>query len=176
MGRVLHLGAVHQGIVSIVPSNSSFEYNVRMSCNCNLVLRRLWATLCGSVLHPFKEQLCSLARLWLKNVKQSPVPFSVRIVSSPLVVADSISDRIGTYIWKYWKTILISIAVFFITYIVYYNPPVSLVAFLQYAVTFMWGLVWWILGWVNGVVVVTLNVIYVSAVISVAMSKLVAQN
>jgi len=105
----------------------------------------MWATLCGSVLHPFKEQICSFARTWLKSVKRSSTPFTLTIMTSPLKIADSISDKIGTYIWMYWKSIIMAIAAFFVTYVVYYNPPVTLVSIMQYIVSTFFTVLIWIL-------------------------------
>ncbi|CAG7832253.1 unnamed protein product [Allacma fusca] len=131
----------------------------------------MWAILCGSVLHPFKEQLCSVARTWLKGAKTSSAPFTIKIMTSPLVVADSLSEKIGNYIWKSWKPILGAITAFFVTYIVYYNPPVTLAAVLQYLISGIFGMTIWILSWINGAVVVALNVGYLVAVAHFVISS-----
>jgi hypothetical protein len=131
----------------------------------------LWALLCGSVLYPFKRRLVESTKAWLGSVQTSSAPFTVHIMSSPLLIADSISERIGDYVWNYWKSIGGGIAAFFVTYVVYHNPPVQLGLSLQWIVTSGFSVGIYLLNFVRGDVLLALHAVYGGLIIQSILTR-----
>ncbi len=100
----------------------------------------LWALLVGSVLYQFKWKLVQFTQKWIEGVKCSKVPFVVHVALSPLKIVDCISDQIGDYVTNYWKSIGSGSTLFFITYLIYYNPPVTLGLILKWIVTTLYSI------------------------------------
>lgn len=46
----------------------------------------LWAVLCGTLLHPFKNSLTRVVRGWLKELSDSGLPFAVGLLLVPIRV------------------------------------------------------------------------------------------
>lgn len=124
----------------------------------------LWALLCGSVLYPFKRKLVAFAQGWMEGVKGSQVPFVLQLLATPVIVADSVSDRIGDYVTTYWKWIGGGIALFFGTYVLYYNPPRTLGLILKWIVTTVVAVLEYVLGCVRSEIVMALIVAYVGLI------------
>lgn len=120
----------------------------------------LWALLCGSVIHPFKDRLVTFTRDWLSLVKASPTPLSLQLVVIPFRAIDSLSESIGTRVLTWWKYIGGGAVLFLLTYVVYHNPPVTLglVLFWMAVSVFEAGL--WTISWINGTVVLSFSVVY----------------
>jgi hypothetical protein len=66
----------------------------------------LWAVLCGTFLHPFKNKLSSIIRGWLKSLRESGTPLVVGTLLIPVQVVDYSSETIGSFLVKHYKAIL----------------------------------------------------------------------
>ena len=66
----------------------------------------LWAVLCGTFLHPFKNKLSSVIRGWLKGLRESGTPLFVGTLLIPVQVVDYTSESIGSFLVKHYKALL----------------------------------------------------------------------
>lgn len=131
----------------------------------------LWALLCGSVLYPFKRKLVETTNGWMSRVKSSKVPFVLQVLSSPVIIADSVSDQIGDYVSNYWKSIGGAFVSFFATYLIYHNPPVTLGLMLQWIISTLYSIVYTVLGCVRSEIVFALIIAYGGLIIHTIMIK-----
>ncbi|PAA83672.1 hypothetical protein BOX15_Mlig003123g2 [Macrostomum lignano] len=71
----------------------------------------LWALLVGSCLHPIKQKLTSLLKIWLKTTQESSKPLFVEAAILPFSAINSLLDLFYTKILAYKKKILVAIIV-----------------------------------------------------------------
>ena len=86
----------------------------------------LWAALCGSFLHPVKEQAAVLMRYWLEYLKDSGMPLILGTIGIPFLATDLALHSISLQITKHWWTVLIVPSIFFIFFFLYYVTPAAL--------------------------------------------------
>ena len=79
----------------------------------------LWAALCGSFLHPVKEQVATLMRCWLKHLQDSGIPLVVGTIGIPLLATDHVLLSISAKISKHHLTIIIVPSIFLIFFALY---------------------------------------------------------
>lgn len=85
----------------------------------------LWAVLCGTFLHPFKNTLTSLVQSWLKALRTSGTPLAVGTILLPIQVVDQTSETLGTFIFGNVK-LLTSVSLGLpAVYLLYYFGPLS---------------------------------------------------
>jgi len=105
----------------------------------------------------------------LKGVKESSSPLALHVILTPITLADRLSDQIGNYVWTFWKSILGGIGLFFVTYVLYYNPPVAVASFIHWMITGLFSWSHWTLSWMNWQMICTLNVVYLGYVVHFVM-------
>ncbi|PAA87063.1 hypothetical protein BOX15_Mlig007236g1 [Macrostomum lignano] len=71
----------------------------------------LWALLVGSCLHPIKQKLTSLLKIWLKTTQESSRPLFVEAAILPFSAINSLLDLFYAKILAYRKKILVAIIV-----------------------------------------------------------------
>lgn len=64
----------------------------------------LWATLIGSVLHPFKRKLTRFLRWWILDSQKRPLSFSV--IKMPLSLVNYSVNSLVSIIYQYYKLLL----------------------------------------------------------------------
>lgn len=69
----------------------------------------LWATLIGTILHPFKKTGTERISAWLSGLEESSIPLSVGIVLSPLYLFNGVSTQLESAVWAYWRVMLGSV-------------------------------------------------------------------
>ena len=80
----------------------------------------LWAVLCGTFLHPFKNTLTRALTRWLRGLRESSTPLIVGTVAIPIRVVDSVSETVWYFLGRHFK-LIIGIAVMWpVLYILYY--------------------------------------------------------
>ena len=63
----------------------------------------VWAILCGSALHPFKQRLFHCSTKWIKEMKSDGKPITVATICLPFVVINKAIDIVLVFCSKYWK-------------------------------------------------------------------------
>jgi hypothetical protein len=100
----------------------------------------LWALLCGSALHPFKQKLLLYLQNWIKDLRNDSRPITLGTILLPFSILNSLLDLMIGFIKNYYK-LLISIPVslllvyFSISYLeslnnYFYDLIVSFIGFL----------------------------------------------
>ncbi|ODM93815.1 Transmembrane protein [Orchesella cincta] len=135
----------------------------------------LWALLVGSVIHPVKDRLVRFAREWLCMVNESPTPLSLQLAFIPFRTVDSVSESIGSKVFSWWKYIAIGATGFFLTYLIYYNPPEKLLNFLCFLIVFMFQAMLWIISWINGKLVLAMSAVYLGTVLHFVFGRMSVQ-
>ena len=85
----------------------------------------LWAVLCGTFLHPFKNTLTTVVQGWLKGLRTSGTPLAVGTALIPIRVLDKLSGMLGCIISSHLKLILGAGACLTATYLLYYFGPLQ---------------------------------------------------
>ena len=85
----------------------------------------LWAILCGTFLHPFKNTLTSLIRRWLKHQRNSGTPLLVGGCLIPLTVLNGLTDSVGSLLWGNLKLVLSATVGLPLVYTFYYFWPLQ---------------------------------------------------
>ena len=101
----------------------------------------LWAVLCGTFLHPFKNTLTSITQSWLKNLRESGTPIVVGAAVMPFQVMDSVSETIGGFFLEHLHLIFIGLTTLAFAYLLYHFGPVSQIfVFLQTTFYFIYDM------------------------------------
>uniref|UniRef100_T1JEG2 Transmembrane protein 245 n=1 Tax=Strigamia maritima TaxID=126957 RepID=T1JEG2_STRMM len=66
----------------------------------------LWAVLCGSVLHPFKQKLTGIVRQWIQSLKSTGTPLTIGIIAFPIGIMDRTAETVGGMVVYYAKTLI----------------------------------------------------------------------
>ena len=66
----------------------------------------MWATLCGTVLYPFKYTLQSNAAGWLQGLEDSSTPLVVGAVAIPLTFLNFASEQLGSLLARRFKMLI----------------------------------------------------------------------
>ena len=96
----------------------------------------LWAILCGTFLHPFKNTLTRIVEGWLYGMKDSHTPLVLGTILLPFKVADKLSESVGSMISSHFKTIIAVCIGLPTTYFLYYFGPLQQTLEILYAVFF----------------------------------------
>ncbi|XP_054751014.1 transmembrane protein 245-like [Lytechinus pictus] len=80
----------------------------------------MWATLCGTVLYPFKYTLHSTAAGWLQGLEDSSTPLMVGAVAIPLTFLNFASEQLGSLISRRFKMLIAVGAGLPAAYVVYW--------------------------------------------------------
>ncbi|XP_072173987.1 transmembrane protein 245-like [Diadema setosum] len=80
----------------------------------------MWATLCGTVLYPFKYTLQSSMYGWLQGLEDSSTPLVVGAVAIPLTLLNFASEQLGSLIARRYKILITVAAGLPAAYIVYW--------------------------------------------------------
>lgn len=124
----------------------------------------LWALLCGSVIYPFKYRTVTFTKEWLGMVKGCSSPLSFQLAFTPFRAVDSISESIGTRVVTWWKWIVTGCGGFFLTYLIYHNPPVTFGLILYWICLVTFKTLVWLISWVNGKFVVAVSAVYLAMI------------
>lgn len=98
-------------------------------------------------------------------VKKSPTPLSLQFALIPFRAVDSVSEGIGSRVVTWWKYILVGCGGFFLTYLIYHNPPVTLGLVLYWIALFFIRSLIWFISWINIQFVVAVTVVYGGAIL-----------
>lgn len=85
----------------------------------------LWAVLCGTFLHPFKNTLTRIVERWLHGIKDSHTPLLLGTVLLPFQVVDKVSESVGTAISQNMKGIIAVCIGLPMTYLLYHFGPLQ---------------------------------------------------
>lgn len=95
----------------------------------------LWSVLCGTFLYPFKRELTSILRQWLRGLQDSGTPFAIGIAYIPIRGLDytyvMVFDRT---LVRHWKLLCGAVISLFLMYILWYFGPVKRILDISYAV------------------------------------------
>jgi len=83
----------------------------------------LWALLCGSALHPFKQLLALKLRNYITELETSSKSISLTVLFSPIICVLRVSDAVGVFVSKYFLKIYRAILVVLILSGVYIYTP-----------------------------------------------------
>jgi len=83
----------------------------------------IWALLCGSVLFPFKCSLATAVQSWFAEVEASRTLLIVNVSLLPIHIFDSVSDRVGSFLWMRIKYIVCAVSLTLLTVGVYHYTP-----------------------------------------------------
>ncbi|XP_064643465.1 transmembrane protein 245-like isoform X3 [Lineus longissimus] len=122
----------------------------------------LWAVLCGTFLHPFKNTLTRTLQAWLRGLRNSGTPLAVGAVMLPIKVIDSASETLGSILMAHLKLIIAFSVGLPTVYILYYfGPLVKILGIIQSLFFFTYELI----GYLSTIWVLTLILGYILVVI-----------
>lgn len=75
----------------------------------------LWATLIGSVLHPFKRKLTRFSRWWLTDDTKRPI--SISVVKMPLTLVNFVVNTVAKIVQHYYKLLVFIFVVLLIVHL-----------------------------------------------------------
>ena len=92
----------------------------------------LWAVLCGTFLHPFKNTLTSLVQGWLKSLRTSGTPLAVGTVLLPVRLLDGLTEMLACVLFSQYKLIIaVSIGLPAVYLLYYFGPLQQIFTILQ---------------------------------------------
>ncbi|XP_074652084.1 transmembrane protein 245-like isoform X2 [Tubulanus polymorphus] len=122
----------------------------------------LWAVLCGTFLHPFKNTLTGVVKTWLQGLKGRRTPLVVGTALIPVQIVDRVTERIGSAIFNNLKLIgVLSIGLPTVYILYYFGPLQTIFHGFQAFGYFLYQLV----GYFSTIWVLTLIIGYVLIVI-----------
>jgi len=122
----------------------------------------MWAVLCGTFLHPFKDTLTVTVNGWLKALRTSGTPLVLGTVLLPFEVIDKTSDQLSTLLLnkiQILTSVFLGLPTIYILY--HFGPLLSILHFIQ----FMFSIVYEIFGYFNAVWIWSIVIVYVLTVI-----------
>jgi hypothetical protein len=102
----------------------------------------LWAVLCGTFLHPFKNTLTRTLQAWLRGLRTSGTPLAVGTIMIPIKVIDSASESLGSILIANLKLIIaISVGLPTVYILYHFGPLVKIFGIIQSLFFFTYELI-----------------------------------